>query len=1104
MLLAGILLAACSGGGVPMGWRGTPDGDGPTVLWELDARPLPKVPLPNDIATWPDPTSPTGLRVNVGKLAPTSIETLLRNQFDELDGWSAYGPIEVAFDAPLDTDGLIARQGREHFSQEDFQRHAVYLIDLETGIPVPLDVNSGSFSYAVHARDGYYESDPRAGESNLLFETVDEDQNGNGVLDPLEDTDFDGVLDRPNTLDGRLHGDDHETYDRMLWFYERETNSLMLRPLLPLEERRRYAVVLTDRLVGADGQPIRSPLPFVHHVGQTDALSVLPELMAARPHIYGADLAQYSWDHIAFAWVFTTQSVTTDLRVLREGLYGRGPFAYLAEDFPANLFPSPLYGGTRTTNCDPVDNVYIVTPQQVEVGLRRFASGLADSYGISEAQIEALFATFDSVAHFAYVFFESPYLFGDPADERPEDKWDVDWQTGAGRVERDLVSAIITIPKETETNQQPFPVTTYANGTGNPNIESLAWSGLMARQGIATVSLTSQGHGVPVSDDLRSILESVFGAECLAPLGQALTHDRAYDLNGDGQRDSAGLIYTPYMFHSRDTLRQTALDYLQAIRIIRGFAGHPDHPEGLPWAPGEVPSTRGGQDPLRFDGDVDGDGEVELAGDFDANGVPDIGGWDRPYYQWGVSLGGVLSEIIAGVEPAITVAAPVSAGGGLSEIGVRSNLGIVRDPVWLSSMGPLVTASPSTGVGETTGCVEGELSVRFEVADLNLWDPVEFACMPDTSLLEGDAVILRNFANGESRCAGVLSGGRFRTFVPSSAGDPLQLEIYRQGAAQLDAGDCVFTGDEAPALVDVIAAFRSVQGEPAPGQCPRCGVYQGHAWERGDLLRAPAAGFGVHRQGPDMRRVWGTSQMGVDGADPIHYARSIFLDPPTAADVRPRTRSVLVLNSAGDYAVPNSTGNAYARAAGILPFLPYDAPDEYKDYRAPAWFESTYGAPSPNDVLIDHHVLEGVAWLNRHPVPGAPGLLFDVDDLSEGRQRFNSAGTRQVSPEETGFVPNRLDPPLRWVRESRPRPLAAADIWGPYGSFEGQSGVLNAMIYGAGWHVFMPVDPDKAFDEAEYLVNLVAWYFRSNGADLRYHSDPDGHHCLENSTCGEL
>ncbi|MCZ7679999.1 MAG: hypothetical protein M5U28_15040 [Sandaracinaceae bacterium] len=80
-VLSLVLLVACDGGGLPDGWRRTPPGSGPQVVWDLEAEPLPDVPLPNDVATWPDPTSPTGRRVNASLIAPSGMERRLRQSF---------------------------------------------------------------------------------------------------------------------------------------------------------------------------------------------------------------------------------------------------------------------------------------------------------------------------------------------------------------------------------------------------------------------------------------------------------------------------------------------------------------------------------------------------------------------------------------------------------------------------------------------------------------------------------------------------------------------------------------------------------------------------------------------------------------------------------------------------------------------------------------------------------------------------------------------------------------------------------------------------------------------------------------------------------------
>ena len=154
------LATACDGGGTPAGWRATPAGNGPRIVWELDRDTLPTIPLPNDIATWPDPTSATGRRINASTLVPTRIESMVRQRFNDLDGWGTFGPITLAFEEDLDLNNLLQRQGGTgHFRQSDFPNHAIYLIDLETGLPVPLDLNSGNFPYGVTHTDQYNDND---------------------------------------------------------------------------------------------------------------------------------------------------------------------------------------------------------------------------------------------------------------------------------------------------------------------------------------------------------------------------------------------------------------------------------------------------------------------------------------------------------------------------------------------------------------------------------------------------------------------------------------------------------------------------------------------------------------------------------------------------------------------------------------------------------------------------------------------------------------------------------------------------------------------------------------------------------------------------------
>ena len=55
-----------------------------TVKMDFYARPLPEIPLPNDLATRYDSTSPTKRRINASLIAPARFESDVRKQIDEI------------------------------------------------------------------------------------------------------------------------------------------------------------------------------------------------------------------------------------------------------------------------------------------------------------------------------------------------------------------------------------------------------------------------------------------------------------------------------------------------------------------------------------------------------------------------------------------------------------------------------------------------------------------------------------------------------------------------------------------------------------------------------------------------------------------------------------------------------------------------------------------------------------------------------------------------------------------------------------------------------------------------------------------------------------
>src|SRR5436190_11439157 len=98
VLCAIVFGAGCVVDTAPDGAKKTPPGDGPRIVFDPSRRPLPEIPQPNDVATFPDPTSRTGRRINVSVEAPTRLEAAAREGFNSLEGWGTFAPISVAFE----------------------------------------------------------------------------------------------------------------------------------------------------------------------------------------------------------------------------------------------------------------------------------------------------------------------------------------------------------------------------------------------------------------------------------------------------------------------------------------------------------------------------------------------------------------------------------------------------------------------------------------------------------------------------------------------------------------------------------------------------------------------------------------------------------------------------------------------------------------------------------------------------------------------------------------------------------------------------------------------------------------------------------------------
>lgn len=1065
-----------------------------TVKFDFDAKPLPDIPLPNDIATRPDADSRTGKRINASVIAPTELEQQVRGLIDGLDGWGVYQPITIPFTGELDVDSILSRHRDDDYN---LSNDAIYLINVdrdsdEFGKIHHLDVGNGNYPLILERPDKYGSNDPRGDSITLPFEETNEDRNGNGVLDPgedrnhdgvldpgedrngngildlPEDIDADGTLDRANYLPGRTPARDDLAgrADAMMTFYERETSTLIVGPMAPLQEETTYAVLVTRRIRDIDGNPVGSPFAYINHTAQTDELEPLMEVLPE-----GLDA-----EEIAFAFTYTTESVTADWIAVREGLYGLGPQSHLGENFPAKV--SKLFTlkdnapGTKFEGRSP----FIMHHEDWEQVVTLAGSQIL-GLDLNSQQAASLLDSHKYVDFHAMGLYTSPMLF-DRYDEEGNrlhldlQSWPADLHANQVDARPEEVPFWAVIPRKEVSVRgegKMAPVVLLGHGyTSNRVGELIGFSGFFAMFGAAVISTDNVSHGLGLNPDETGTLETILAANGLSPGLEALSFvrggevdddgdgvpDRHFqDLDRDGVIDSGVDFWTSYLFHTRDMMRQSALDYMQLVRILRSWDGV-----------------------KKWEYDINQNGlDDDLAGDFDGDGIVDIGK-DSPLYVLGASLGGIMSTTLGAVEPEVDAIVPIAGGGRLLDVGNRSLQGGVPDAVIMPTMGPLFL---------TTLADDGTAMVHTQVTQLNdLTDyPLKKLVPPtavhtdgrpgtDVSLQPGDTMIAENMVNGEVRCAYLIPdleengvAARARINLESDRGDKVEIRYYRGPVLETgsehcelisDPGKPILTLDSMDAPLDEEGMPRTFEGVPVPG---------------GPLV-ALNEGYGLRRNNPELRRFMSLAQMVLDPTDPGVVARHLASQPLTYPNKGDTTGArFLIVTTMGDMNVPASSGVTMARAAGVVDYL---RPDD------------RYGKPV-NQVIIDTYTSEAVNTLNRHTYANPPedpelygplgldatlGVHVDVENFSGGEDIWGDN------------IP-RLDPPLNLIMK---QDVEGNDLGGwsgaifPYAIPSGQHGfalpgqmtdwaieiclaeggspgqcsgqIINGTTYDVGWQMF--------------------------------------------------
>ncbi len=1098
--------------------------------------PLPNIPMPNDVATFPDPTSRTGRRINASVTTPpTYMERTLRSEFNELEGWGTTAPITVGFTPEPGADPHVPAldlndlRGRMQADGYDLSNDAVYVVNLDTGIPALVDLGGGDFPATIVDGTGYYPNDPHQSSNNLMLETTEE---GAGLLQsdyrPALDLDFDGVLDHPDVLPALTATAARPTVDDLMTWYERQTDTLILRPLLPLEEMTEYAVVLTDRLHGPDGQPVRSPFASVYHPQQVEGITRLQKALSdpSRASYYG-DLAGTGLGHVAFAWTFTTQPVASDMRALRDGLYGQGPFARIATQFPPKLELFPTAGLTLTPDLEsPGWQSRSICPETTKAPFIVHWADVAPAitalipqlFSLSPPQQQGLLDSLDNVDYFVVGTYQTPYFIGDPKSTVPYDHFDANFMTGQATIHADTGHFWISVPKVGRGGAKPpFPVAFWHHGTTLFDTEMFIHAGRYAKNGLALASIDAPGHGLVLTQGQAVLFQALLAGQCLAPFTTAVNSGRAIDLNGDGIADSGGLIWSAHLLRTRDNVRQGVLDAMQMTRILASFDGK-----------------------AMSDQDYNADGKAnDLAGDFNGDGIVDVGGPDAPFYASGGSLGGIMSMIQGALDPHVVAAAPVSGTAGFMDTAMRGT--VTPTPVLEQVMGPLIVGVPASARSDSV-CSSKQRSVRWVVNDLFNSVEIEIACLDASELDKGMTVLVTNYSNLQVRCGRTDTGGTFRVPLPVSIGDRIDIQVLGAPDAVDSYATCnPVAGAPMGRRIDTweqAAKVYNPVGDPTI-TCPTqgastngCQQFRESFFPVGSTLTAPQEGLGIARQTPEFRRQVTLSAVATDAADPFNYARFYMMRSAPRVDGSPQPpRPILVVTTAGDDEVTTASGLAFARAAGALPFLPPDAATrmpEYADWATPASLYQAWGGNTPDQVLVSNGEMEGVSRLGRTPGTACSNdyvssrvidnttacntppstsaatcqdTLFDADWLGESQQTYGQQHelpplrvARVVGQHVTGA--SNLD--SAWAPRIQGAPFSPDGAWTPG---PGLVASVTAYMQPTGQHDWSVGDPCQSFDPTTYMDNLLAHYFASGAKDLYYLSHPSTHACLANSSC---
>jgi pimeloyl-ACP methyl ester carboxylesterase len=362
------------------------------------------------------------------------------------------------------------------------------------------------------------------------------------------------------------------------------TNTAYAKSDAVLHQHERYLLIITDALHDAAGIPLTADPTFSTCLQSTD-LGYCNDLAQA----LGRVAMRLGAHQVIGASLFTTQSATAWLESARRQLQTMPVVAQRPEVVDLSTYQD------LTANFDGGKGV--VFSATLPIG--------DPSYAL----------LFGSLGRMAFGFYRSPDVLNDQQtiDTIPT-ATEVTLPTPTSEV-----AFHIYLPKASAP-AQGYPVVIFGHGFGDSSIGvPTIVAPRLAADGFATIAINAFGHGFGPQSNIT--FNGANGATKTFLLG-----GRGIDRNRDGVIESSeGCdVLTPAVIGIRDCLRQTVVDLLQLVRVIRA---------GI---------------------DIDGDGTPDL----DAS---------RIYYV-GQSLGSLYGTMLNALEPSIRAAAFNTGGGSVVDI----------------------------------------------------------------------------------------------------------------------------------------------------------------------------------------------------------------------------------------------------------------------------------------------------------------------------------------------------------------------------------------------------------------------------------------------------